>query len=1083
VLKNPFLKIFSLLPLLAFAISVVISQTDQTTQTDTDQPPAVPTPTPSVIDAASLNLHRWGAVTLFHGLPSDRINAIAEDYGGLMWFGTDNGLVRYDGRNVEPAPGEASLPSRRVLALKLDARGNLWIGTEAGAARWRDGRVEVLAETRGKAVNGIAVSPGHEIMLVTGAGEIFKYAEADQNQLRSESSESARPAATLNHVKFDSSTNPYQLKTPNQLNESLPLTSVERVSSGEWAIGSGGRGLLLQRGKELQEAVIRPPRPYFLSAIYSAGDRIWLGEQAGRQGGLWLFSGGAMKRLYTETGAVTAITGSQEELWIGTARNGVFLLKPENDDVRLIEHLTFENTAGGLRSNQINAIYRDREGVIWFGTDRGICRYDRESFRASVLSSDPESNFVRDLLQFSGGELWCGTNRGLFKLNSASDQTSAAAVAEIQNRSVYALFEDQFGSVWAGTSSGLFVKNKETPIFARVSEAPKTDISISETGAADSSSQSNPSSETVTADDTANPQSAIRNPQSKESVRAIASFRGHVYAAFFERGIERIDGGKRLPVLTDRAAQQAICLASEGDAVLWLGTSYGELWSYDGSQLKQHELPYRQDAGKNEKAIRAIVIADKRLWLGTSQGVFARESDAFREVLGNVDARDLLVIKDSSGRETVWCATQNAGLIKLLPEENLSIRFDTEQGLASQQVFALSRAAGNGVWIGTSRGVVRHQPSAIEPRVIVKRLVAETIYRPDDLLAELALPHTQRNFVLEVTGLGSKTFPSQFQYEYSLQTRQGDELQKVLTRDPQFQAGDLRSGGYKVVVRAVSRDLVYSTPMTVRLRVQSAPFPWTTVFFAALAAIALAAAVWAFRQQLRLSKTNRTLAETNSELQETRLRLASETEAERSRIARDLHDQTLADLRHLLVMTDQLPADGDDPNAPSPAVIRREIESVSKEIRRICEDLSPSALENIGFLPALEWALDDAVAHLPAEEKFTYEFTCEPDLEDRLELSQIEQIQLYRIVQEALNNICRHAQAKNVRLSVRADNNDLLMEICDDGIGFNGEPANKTGHGLANIRSRANLVGAQVLWQHTQPGCRFELRKFQAVQT
>ncbi len=223
------------------------------------------------------------------------------------------------------------------------------------------------------------------------------------------------------------------------------------------------------------------------------------------------------------------------------------------------------------------------------------------------------------------------------------------------------------------------------------------------------------------------------------------------------------------------------------------------------------------------------------------------------------------------------------------------------------------------------------------------------------------------------------------------------------------------------------------------------------------------------------------LADTNAELRETRLRLASETEAERSRIARDLHDQTLADLRHLLVLTDQLPVSGEDVNAPTPGELRREIESVSKEIRRICEDLSPSALQNLGFLPALEGALSDAVAQLPAEEKFAYGFVCEPELEDRLQLTEIEQIQLYRIVQEALNNVCRHAAAQQVRLVVRAVSNDLLIEVCDDGRGLAGVAANRTGHGLANIRSRANLIGAQVSWHDAKPGCRFELRKPQAV--
>src|SRR5262249_25604449 len=152
---------------------------------------------------------------------------------------------------------------------------------------------------------------------------------------------------------------------------------------------------------------------------------------------------------------------------------------------------------------------------------------------------------------------------------------------------------------------------------------------------------------------------------------------------------------------------------------------------------------------------------------------------------------------------------------------------------------------------------------------------------------------------------------------------------------------------------------IYSAPLNVRLRIPSAPFHWDTLLLATLLAVAVAAAALAFRQQFRLASTNRALEKTNVELTETRLRLANETEAERSRIARDLHDQTLADLRHLLVMTDQLsnsaPSPGMSSNSssgasssledstPSPSSLRRKIEAISSEIRHICEDLSPSA--------------------------------------------------------------------------------------------------------------------------------------------
>ncbi len=1042
-----------------------------------------------VADNATLNLHRWGAVTLFHGLPSDRVNAIAEDANGSMWFATDNGLVRYDGRNVEAAPNESALPSRRILALKFDARGVLWIGTEAGAARLQKDRIEVLAETRGHEVIGIAASPGGEIALVTTQGEIVRYPAANAYQPRGTSTtgpgpgisariesgiqktQANRPAA----VKFDPSTHPYQLKSPNQPNGVLPLTAIGFTQSGDWAIGSKGRGLLLHQENEVREAVAKPPRPYFVSSLFHDGQRIWIAEEASEQaGGLWTWQNGQLIKTPLDAGPVTVVNGGDREVWAGTSRQGAFLLNMELIGFRIYEHLTFENTAGGLRSNKVTAIFQSSDGVVWFGTDRGVCRYDRTSFRTSRVSANPQSNFVRTLLRTKNAGIWSGTDRGLFQLAGRTRETnydSWIEISELQGRSIYALIEDAADAVWAGTSGGLFVKSKDSSNFSRIASAPKTVVTIEEENVTEPDPA--PGNETSPQSPVPNPQSPIPD-QPRESVRALATFRGHIYAAFFERGIERIEGDRRIPVLGDPFAKQTICLAAEGDAALWIGTTEGELWRWDGTRTQSFPLPQKQ-AG--EKAVHTIAVESGHVWIGASQGLYLCESNAVREVRSGLNVRAIFFNGDS-----LWIATQNSGLIKHRRDDDaISSRFDTEQGLASQQVFALATSVENDILIGTNRGVTRHRPNTLAPRLAIRRLVADKIYVPDDLVAELRLDHPQRYFLLEVIGLGSRTYPSQFQYEFTLTNKRDGTVAKTTKSDPNFAAGDLTPAPYAVMVRAISRDLVYSEPITVRLRVRGAPFPWTTLLLASLLAVAVVAAAWAFRQQRRLARTNVELEQTNAELHGTRLRLANETEAERSRIARDLHDQTLADLRHLLVLTDQLPTSstgtGDDA-APSPVLLRREIESISSEIRHICEDLSPSVLENIGFLPALEWALADAVAHLPADEKFAYEFNFDPELEDRLRLQPIEQIQLYRIVQEALNNVCRHARAKQVQLSVKVeDGSDLVIVIADDGIGFDGARLNKIGHGVANIRSRANLIGAQVEWRNGQPGCRFEVRK------
>ncbi|HEY7182909.1 MAG TPA: two-component regulator propeller domain-containing protein, partial [Blastocatellia bacterium] len=954
-----------------------------------------------------------------------------------------------------------------------------------------------------RAASGIASTQQGEVAVVTGAGEIIHYQERAEGEVRGESGAQIRLVA----ARLDPNTHPL-LKSPKQSNEILPLVAITSGSSGDWLIGSSGRGLLINHANDLREASTRTPRPYFISSIYDDGARAWLAEQAdARAGGLWFWKGGVLARASFEAGPLTAVCGGDGELWVGSIKQGAFLLRAENGGVKVVEHLTFENTAGGLRSNRINAIFRDHEGVVWFGSERGVCRYDRSSFRASTVSNHPQSNFVRVALHTSDGETWLGTNRGLFKLAprgessnpEVGDSDSWVEVAEFEGRSIYALAEDG-GAVWVGAGGELFVKSKGASGFSRVPSA--ADAANTSAGAGEADKGAPEETQQAETRQAAEGQ-ATRHPNvpaTKELALAIAGFRGQIYAAFFGGRIERVDTSAsnltRAPAFTDAAARRATCLAVErhdgADAALWYGTSDGELRRFDGSRTAVFTLPQKQPTA--DRQIHAIAVTDRGVWIGSSQGLYLREGDSIREVKPDVDVWSLLVTReaapksgtDNVPREVVWVATKNAGLFKTLPYQGVSARFDTEQGLPSQQIFALASALDGEIWIGTNRGVARHRPSQVEPRLQVRRLVApERIYLPEELTGELPLPHTTRILQLEVAGIGSKTFSSQFQYEFARLDQNGKETKRIQP-DPQFPVDNLQSGSYTIVARAISRDLVYSAPINVRLRIGRAPFPLIPVFLATLLAIAVAAAALAFRQQFRLAAANHELEKTNVELTETRLRLANETEAERSRIARDLHDQTLADLRHLLVMTDQLPggahssdrAGAPDDSTPSPSALRREIEAISSEIRHICEDLSPSALENIGFLPALEWALSNAVAQLPAEEKFAYEFIYEASLEDSLRLSHIERIQLYRMVQEALNNVCRHAKAKQVKMEVRAENTaDLVIEIRDDGVGFDGARINKTGHGIANIRSRANLIGARAEWKNARPGCRFEIRK------
>src|SRR4026208_2570686 len=111
-------------------------------QSGDPQPQASPSPAPSPSPSPSptpiTGLHQWGAVTLFHGLPSDRVRAIAQTSDGAMWFGTETGLAKFDGRRTQTI-NDPALPAGRILALQTDKNGAMWIGTDAGAVRFHGG--------------------------------------------------------------------------------------------------------------------------------------------------------------------------------------------------------------------------------------------------------------------------------------------------------------------------------------------------------------------------------------------------------------------------------------------------------------------------------------------------------------------------------------------------------------------------------------------------------------------------------------------------------------------------------------------------------------------------------------------------------------------------------------------------------------------------------------------------------------------------------------------------------------------------------------------------------------------------------
>jgi signal transduction histidine kinase len=182
-------------------------------------------------------------------------------------------------------------------------------------------------------------------------------------------------------------------------------------------------------------------------------------------------------------------------------------------------------------------------------------------------------------------------------------------------------------------------------------------------------------------------------------------------------------------------------------------------------------------------------------------------------------------------------------------------------------------------------------------------------------------------------------------------------------------------------------------------------------------------------------------------------------DAERSRWARELHDQTLQSLGGLRVALSTVLGRGDE--VTKDAAIRQAIEDIELEIanlRGIITDLRPSMLDDLGLVPAIEALLErrrDAGLEVVGEVALGDLASGERGLDPQLETT------IYRLVQESLTNVIKHAQASKVRVSVASIGGEVRIEVRDDGVGF--DPSVRSdGFGLAGMRERVYLAGGTV---------------------
>jgi signal transduction histidine kinase len=191
------------------------------------------------------------------------------------------------------------------------------------------------------------------------------------------------------------------------------------------------------------------------------------------------------------------------------------------------------------------------------------------------------------------------------------------------------------------------------------------------------------------------------------------------------------------------------------------------------------------------------------------------------------------------------------------------------------------------------------------------------------------------------------------------------------------------------------------------------------------------------------------------------VRLATDAqEEERKRLARELHDDTV---QTLVIAKNELDALANEPPAGDVHVRLRQVEATLSgaidSVRRFSRDLRPSLLDDLGLVHAIDWLVGDLAGRTGIQAQLRTSGTPR-------RLSSSEEVALFRIIQEALHNVERHAGASNARVRIHFDDG-VRATVFDDGKGFDATHATARGDpstrlGLLGMRERAKLVGARL---------------------
>ncbi len=989
----------------------------------------------SILLYAQTGRIRFDHISIENGLSQSVVTCIYKDKEGFMWFGTQDGLNKYDGYKFtvyKSVPFDStSLSDNWIQAITEGENGHLWIGTYSGGLFDMDKENETFINYRNIPGNKNSLINNRVWTLWTDkSGSIWIGTSGGLDKFNIQKK-------NFTHFK--------NMKNKTGSKNGVAVNSIYEDKNGIIWVGTWGSGLM-SYDKEKNIFTIynfnkeKKSGFNYVKTIYPLDNDLWLGTSFGllrfdkvnKDFKYYPFSG---NKSYSIQNSVLSINkDSDGSLWVGTHNNGLY--KVDINTGQFSEYIKDVSDPHSISDNWISAVYKDSENIIWLGTGKGINRilpYSKYFLHFGNKPGDPNSlsaDEVNSIFEDHNGIIWVGTWGGGLNRFDITKKTfkcymySSAVNKNKSNDIVWSVFEDSDNKLWVGTYSGLKVFDRETDKF----KDPPFETGL------------------------------IRNNNISDVFQD--SF-GYLWIGTWGGGLYKYDKikNKMTAYISDASDSSSISnnlisvIYEDNKNNLWIGTNAGGLNLYNYKENKFYHFlynPKNTNSLSNNNVTSLYRDRHNRLWIGTWGGglnMLDLKTNSFKhytetEGLSNNIIYGILADENNY----LWISTSN-GLSRFNMSSRSFIIYDDKDGLGNNQFSQGYLKCRNGeMMFGGINGITVFNPDSVSVNKKIPKVVFTSfmVFNKEHKLItlkngnkEIILNYDEHDFSIEFSALDFVR-PDKNHYAYKLEGYDRNWIYSNHRRKVYYT--NMEPGVYTFKVKASNSDNIWTDKASL-LTIKIIPPFWKTWPFMIVVLLAVLSLIYLIHRY--------------------RLEQLLKFERIRNTIAVDLHDDIGASLTRISLFSHAALRSlsklhlNKNTNVPVEQVesLLAEIDENSRELISSMSDIVWAVNPKNDSFDKISIRMKDYTAKVFEANEIDYEIFIDPALSS-LVLPMDLRRNIFMIYKEGIANILRHANASQVVIKLFREKEDIIISIHDDGKGFSVDGVN-SGNGLKNINERA----------------------------